>query len=302
MSPAPTAPAHSEPIARTVFGQSFQNPILLASGTAGFGPELADTVALDRLGGIVTKAVSLLPRPGHPAPRVAEFPGGMLNAVGLANPGLDRVKADQLPWFARQLSRARIIVNIVGFTEGEYARVIAGLEACEGIAAYELNLSCPNTQAGGVEFGTVPELTHRVVASCRSVTRRPLIAKLAPGLPELAAVAQAAAEAGAAGITAVNTLPGFLYGPESPRLGYGQGGVSGPALLPIGVQAVRLIRERLPEVGIIGVGGIRSADDVRQYLRAGADLVAIGTAQLAHPRLPERIVRDLERVSRGQSN
>ena len=282
-------------LARTVFDIPFQNPVLLAAGTAGFGRELAGVVDLDRLGGIITKAVSLQPRAGNPPPRVAEFPGGMLNSVGLANPGLDRVRTDHLPWLAARLTRARILVNVVGFAEAEYARVIEGLEDCSGIAGYELNLSCPNTSLGGAEFGSSAESTRRVVASCRAVTSRALVAKLSPGLADLGGIASAAVEGGADGISLVNTLPGFLYGREKQaRLGQGNGGVSGPALLPVGLQAVRVVRSRLPATPIIGVGGIRSADDARQYLRAGAALVAIGTAQLADPRVPERIVNQLE--------
>ncbi len=281
-------------LARDVFGSRFQNPILLAAGTAGFGRELDGVMELDRLGGIVTKAVSLQPRAGNPAPRVAEFTGGMLNSVGLANPGLERVRAEALPWLARRLTRARILVNVVGFTENEYAEVIAGLDGIAGIAAYELNLSCPNTSAGGVEFGADPEAVRRVVQGCRAATQRPIIAKLSPALADLAGIAAAAVEAGADGISAVNTMPGYLSTGGGPRLGTGNGGVSGPALLPIGVHAVRRIRERLPGFPVIGVGGVRCADDVRQYLAAGAALVAIGTGQLADPRLPERIIRELE--------
>jgi len=282
------------PLARDVFGHSFQNPVLLAAGTAGFGRELDGIIDLEGLGGIVTKAVSLEPRQGNPSPRVAEFPGGMLNSVGLANPGLDRVRADALPWLVARLTRAKILVNVVGFREEEYAAVIDGLESTAGIAGYELNLSCPNTSAGGVEFGADPDTVRRVVRSCRAVTRRALIAKLSPALPDPAAIAEAAVDVGADGISAINTLPGYLAAARTPRLGNGNGGVSGPALLPIGVQAVRRIRERLPDTPVIGVGGVRSAADVRQYLDAGASLVAIGTAQLADPRLPERIIRELE--------
>lgn len=282
------------PLARTVFGHQFQNPVLLASGTAGYGRELDGIMELDRLGGIITKAVSLAPRQGNPPPRVAEFPGGMINSVGLANPGLERVRSDHLPWLSSRLSRARILVNVVGFVETEYAEVIQGLESCDGIVAYELNLSCPNTATGGVEFGASPELTRRVVAGCRAETKRALVAKLSPALADIPAIAEAAVEAGADGVSVVNTLPGFLYDGEHPKLGQGNGGVSGPALLPVGVQAVRLVRARLPRVAIIGTGGVRSSEDVLQYLAAGANLVAIGTAQLAHPKLPERIVRELE--------
>ena len=284
-------------LSRNVFGHSFQNPILLAAGTAGFGRELDGVLDLDRLGGLVTKAVSLAPRHGNAAPRVVEFPGGMLNSVGLANPGLAQVRSAEIPWLVSRLQRARIIVNVVGFTEGEYADVVAGLEDCSGIAAYELNLSCPNTSAGGVEFGADPASVGRVVSGCRAVTRRALIAKLSPALPDIPAIAQAAVEAGADGITVVNTVPGYLFAGDRPRLGNGNGGVSGPALLPIGLLAVRRVKERLPETPVIGVGGVRSSSDVHQYLEAGASLVAIGTAQLADPHLPERIVRELETLN-----
>lgn len=285
-----TAPSLSS----SVFGHTFQNPILLAAGTAGFGRELDGVMDLDRLGGIITKAVSLAPRAGNAPPRVAEFPGGMINSVGLANPGLDQVRSRDLPWLTARLSRARIIVNVVGFTVEEYAEVIGGLDGLGEIVGYELNLSCPNTSAGGVEFGADPALVQRVVAGCRRVTRRAIIAKLSPALADIAALAQAAVDAGADGISVVNTMPGYLFDGAVPRLGNGNGGVSGPALLPVGLLAVRKVKERLPEVPVIGVGGVRSARDARQYLRAGASLVAIGTAQLADPHLPARIVRDLE--------
>jgi len=281
-------------LSRNVFGHPFQNPILLAAGTAGFGHELDGVIDLDRLGGIVTKAVSLAPRHGNTPPRVAEFAGGMLNSVGLANPGLEQVRTEEIPWLAARLHQARIIVNVVGFIEAEYADVVAGLEGCPGIAGYELNLSCPNTSAGGVEFGADPDSARRVVAACRGVTRRALIAKLSPALPDIPAIAEAAIEAGADGITVVNTLPGYLFEGDRPRLGNGNGGVSGPALLPIGLLAVRRVKQRFPDLPVIGVGGVRCTADVRQYLEAGASLVAIGTAQLADPHLPERIVQELE--------
>jgi dihydroorotate dehydrogenase (NAD+) catalytic subunit len=286
----------SATLARDVFGFQFQNPILLAAGTAGFGRELDGIIELDSLGGIVTKAVSLEPRKGNPPPRVAEFPGGMLNSVGLANPGLAVVRSELLPWLVSRLRRARILVNVVGFREEEYAEVIGGLEGVSGLAAYELNLSCPNTEAGGIEFGADPGSVRRVVEGCRAVTRRALVAKLSPALPDLVAIAEAAVAGGADGLSAVNTLPGYLASAAggTARLGQGNGGVSGPALLPIGVLAVRKLCARFPGIPVIGVGGVRSAGDVRQYLAAGAALVAIGTAQLADPRLPERIVRELE--------
>jgi dihydroorotate dehydrogenase (NAD+) catalytic subunit len=285
-------------LARSVFGITFRNPVLLAAGTAGFGRELDGIVDLDRLGGIVSKAVSLAPRAGNPPPRVAEFAGGMLNSVGLANPGLAHVREHELPWLTQRLGETRLIVNVVGFALEEYAAVIAGLAGFEVIAAFELNLSCPNTHAGGIEFGADPVSVRRVVESCRAATSVPLVAKLSPALPDIAGTALVARDAGADGISVVNTIPGLLRGGEGrgpARLGQGNGGVSGPALLPVGVLATARVVERtgLP---VIGVGGVRTAADVRQYLSAGAVLVAIGTAALADPRLPERVVADLERA------
>jgi dihydroorotate dehydrogenase (NAD+) catalytic subunit len=279
---------------RRVAGLEFPNPVLLASGTAGYGIELVGVSDLARLGGLVTKAVSLAPRAGNAAPRVAEFQGGMLNSIGLANPGVASVRERELPALAALGLPGRVLVNVVGFTRDEYAAVIMRLDDLEMHDGYELNLSCPNTSAGGVEFGADPATVAAVVTACRAATRRPLFAKLSPALADIPAVAAAAVDAGADGLTLVNTLPGMTFEGAHPRLGNGFGGVSGPALLATGILAVRRVRDRLPEAAIIGVGGIRSAHDVVQYLTAGADLVAIGTAGLADPRLPERVVRDLE--------
>ena len=284
-------------LSRTVFGRPFQNPLLLAAGTAGFGRELAGVMELDRLGGLVTKAVSLAPRHGNRAPRVAEFRGGMVNSVGLANPGLEQVRTELLPWLAANVRRAQVLVNVVGFTTAEYGEVVAGLDGVPGIAAFELNLSCPNTSAGGIEFGADPECVRRIVSDCRARTRVPLSAKLSPVLPDIPGMALVARDAGADAITVVNTIPGLLLAEgdtAAPRLGNGHGGVSGPVLLPIGVLAAARVVERTGGMPVIGVGGVRSAADVRQYLRVGAALVGIGTAALADPRLPERIIRDLE--------
>jgi len=290
-----SAVAHD--LSRTVFGRQFQNPLVLAAGTAGFGRELDGVIDLERLGGLVTKAVSLAPRHGNAPPRVAEFRGGMLNSVGLANPGLDVVRAQLLPWLAGHVRRAQVLVNVVGFTTEEYAQVVAGLDGVPGLAGFELNLSCPNTSAGGIEFGADPDCVRRIVATCRARTRLPLSAKLSPVLPDIAGMALVARDAGADAVSVVNTLPGLLFAEQngSPRLGHGNGGVSGPVLLPIGVLAVAKVVERTEGMPVIGVGGVRSATDVRQYLRAGASLVGIGTAALADPRLPERIIRELER-------
>jgi dihydroorotate dehydrogenase (NAD+) catalytic subunit len=277
----------------TAAGITFQNPILLAAGTAAYGRELADIVRLDTLGGLVTKAVSVAPRAGAPAPRVAEFEGGMINAVGLANPGVDAVRDAHLPWLATHLSRARTLVNVVGSTEADFPEVIERL----GDAPYdgiELNVSCPNVKAGGLEFGADPTALTAVVRGSRRVTRRPLFVKLSPTLPDIATTARIAVDAGADGISVVNTIPGLVIDVERrrPALGFGSGGVSGPGLLPVGVLATRKVRQAVA-VPIIGVGGIASATDILQYLIAGASLVAVGTAALKDPRLPERLVRDL---------
>ncbi len=281
-------------LARDLLGHHFQNPVLLAAGTAGYGLELDGVVDLERLGGIVCKAVSREPRAGNRPPRVAEFAGGMLNSVGLANPGLARVREHELPRLLARLRRARVLVNVVGFTIDEYAEVVSGLDDLEGITGFELNLSCPNTSAGGIEFGADPGCIERIVRSCRLATRRLLAVKLSPVLPDIAAAAVVARDAGADAISVVNTLPGLLHAGDRPRLGNGNGGMSGPALLPVGVLATARVVERTGGMPVIGVGGIRSAEDVRQYLRVGAALVAIGTAGLADPRLPERVIRDLE--------
>jgi dihydroorotate dehydrogenase (NAD+) catalytic subunit len=280
---------------RDVFGTRFQNPVLLASGTAGYGRELDGVMRLDRLGGIVTKAVSVESRAGNRPPRVTEFRGGMLNSIGLANPGLAHVRDHELPWLVRRLTTARILVNVVGFSVSEYVAVVSGLEALDGIVAFELNLSCPNTSAGGMEFGADAASVTAVIARCRAATRKPLIAKLSPALPDIGEMARTARDAGVDGIAVVNTLPGFAYDDAGrSRLGNGHGGISGPALLPAGILAVRRVLERTGGLPVIGVGGIRSGADARQYLAAGASLVAIGTGGLADPRLPERVVRDLE--------
>jgi dihydroorotate dehydrogenase (NAD+) catalytic subunit len=274
----------------SLFGVTFQNPVLLASGTAGFGREIARVLDLDALGGIVTKAVTPEPRAGHPGPRVAEFRGGMLNAVGLANPGVEAVATRELPWLAAHLRRARVIVNVAGAAVDDYVRVIARLSPLEAVTAFELNASCPNTAAGGLEFGAAPGPLADLVTRCRRATERPLVVKLSPALPDIPAIARAARDAGADAVSLVNTLPGALDG----RLGHASGGVSGPALLPVGVLATRRVAQHVG-LPVIGVGGIRTVGDARAYLAAGASLVAIGTAALADPRVPGRVAGGLGR-------
>ena len=286
-------------LAITVAGISFQNPIVLAAGTAAYGREIADVVGLDALGGLVTKAVSLAPRPGAPSPRVAEFEGGMINAIGLANPGVDSVRDEHLPWLASRLHHARTVVNVVGSAEDDFPQVVERLGANAPYHAIELNLSCPNVHAGGMEFGADPRTLASVVSRTRAVTSRPIFVKLSPTLPDIGRTAQVAADAGADGITVINTIPGLVIdvATRRPALGFGSGGVSGPGLLPVGVLATWKVR-RAVSLPIIGVGGVSSALDALQYIIAGASLVGIGTAALREPRLPEQIVRDLDRWCR----
>ncbi len=291
---------HRGSLAVHVAGLDFQNPIVLAAGTAGYGRELSDIVHLRALGGIVTKAISPEPRAGAPAPRVAEFDGGMINAVGLANPGVVHVVRDHLPWLATELPPVRKIANIIGFATDEFAHVIGILEealassATGALDAYELNVSCPNTKKGGMEFGADFVALSDVVRSARAVTKRPLFVKLSPTLPEIARSASVAADAGADALTLVNTIPGLVIDVDQrrPALGFGSGGVSGVALRPVGVLATWKVR-RAVQLPLLGIGGVSTADDALQYIIAGASLVGVGTAMLRDPRAPERIVAGL---------
>jgi dihydroorotate dehydrogenase (NAD+) catalytic subunit len=283
-----------ELLAVDVAGIRFQNPVLLASGTAAYGREIAGVIDLEALGGIVTKAVSMQPRNGAAPLRVVDAAGGMLNAIGLANPGVASVREHDLPWLANHLARARVLVNVVGDVVEDYPAVIRALENAAGIHGFELNVSCPNTKAGGVEFGADPRALREVVSSARAATRLPIFVKLSPALADIAGAATIAVDAGADAITLVNTLPALAIDVERrrPALGFGTGGLSGAALLPVGVRATWLVH-RAVEVPIVGVGGISRGTDAVQYLLAGASLVAMGTAALRDPRAPERVVREL---------
>ncbi|MGE0158986.1 MAG: dihydroorotate dehydrogenase [Gemmatimonadales bacterium] len=283
-----------------LLGTRFQNPLLLAAGTCGFGMEVAEVIDLERLGGIVTKSVTLEPRNGNPPLRVAEFGGGMINSVGLANPGLAATKRDKLPWLARNLSRARVFVSLAGHTVQEYFRLVEGLDMEEGFLGFEINLSCPNdARRDGPPFALDPAAVAEIVAGCRTRTQRPLLAKLAPNDPDLPGTVATATEAGADGLTLVNTTPGLLLHAASgaPDLGAGPGGVSGPALLPLGLRAVRAARGAtgLP---LLGVGGVLAPQDAVAYARAGASLVQMGTASFAAPRAGTQLVAGLERWGR----
>lgn len=286
-------------------GLSFQNPVVLAAGTAAYGRELAGVMNLDAVGGIVTKAISVEPRNGASAPRVAEFDGGMINAVGLANPGLDAARAEDIPWLAANLTKARVIVNVAGNAMEDFSTVVAGLDAANGIAAFELNVSCPNVRAGGLEFGADLTTLASLVSSARRKTKRPLFVKLSPTLANIADAARAAADAGADGLTLINTIPGLVIDVSTrrPALGFGTGGISGPGLLPVGLLAVWKV-SRAVRLPLMGVGGVGRGTDAIQYILAGATLVGVGTAALRDPRAPERIVDEIREwcASNGVSN
>jgi dihydroorotate dehydrogenase (NAD+) catalytic subunit len=288
-------------LAVTVSQLRFRNPIVLAAGTAGYGRELDDVMDLDAVGGIVTKAVSLEPRQGAPEPRVGDFDMGMINAVGLANPGMQEVARTHVPWLASHHRDTRKLFNIVGFQTHEFAGVIETLEGAAAlntgaVDGYELNVSCPNVKQGGAEFGADPESLRAVVRQARAATKRALFVKLAPTLQDIAGAAKIAVDAGADGITVINTIPGLVVDVERrrPALGFGSGGVSGRAILPVGVLATWKV-SRAVKVPVVGLGGVASAEDALQYIIAGASLVGIGTAALRDPRTPQRIVRDLTR-------
>lgn len=287
-------------LATRVFDTGFQNPVLLAAGTCGFGQELRDVLDLEAIGGFVTKSITLEPRQGNPAPRVTEFAGGMLNSVGLANPGMERTRSEKLPWIARNVRRARVFVSVAGHTVEEFYRLVEGLDGSDGFLGFELNLSCPNdARRDGVPFALDPDAAGAIVSGCRARTERPLVAKMAPNDRDVAATARRAVEAGADGLTLTNTLPGLLLEAGSGRatLGAGPGGMSGPALRPVGVRAVREARAAV-DVPIMGVGGVLGPADAVGYARAGAQLIQIGTATFASPRASTDLVAGLARWGR----
>jgi dihydroorotate dehydrogenase (NAD+) catalytic subunit len=264
---------------------------------------LSEVVDLDRLGGIVTKSVTLEPRVGNPSPRVAEFRAGMINSVGLANPGAHAVLRDRLPWLRERVRSARVLVSVAGHNPQEFAEVVQLLDPADGFDAFEINLSCPNdTRLGGLPFALDPDEAARVIEGVRARTERPIVAKLAPNTPDFGPVIRSIEGAGADGFTLVNTLPGLLLDPETGRavLGAGPGGVSGPALRAVGVHAVWRARS-LTELPLLGVGGIAETPDAVQYLMAGASLVQIGSASFWDPRSAERVLDGLQAFLRRRS-
>jgi dihydroorotate dehydrogenase (NAD+) catalytic subunit len=276
-------------------GLRLSNPVIASSGTFGYGVEFAPLVDLNQLGGLVVKGLSLEPMDGAPPPRVCETPAGMLNAVGLQNIGVRAFVAGKLP-VLRQYTTA-VVANIFGSTVEEYAEVIRVLEDAEGLAAYELNISSPNAKRGGLHFGRDPATAAEVVsAGRRAAKRRPLWVKLSPLVADITAMARAVSEAGADVLTIANTYPAMSLDPASrqSRLGRLTGGLSGPAIKPITLRLVYEAAKAL-KTPILGLGGIETADDILEYILAGATAVQVGTAHFVDPRASERLVGSLVR-------
>jgi dihydroorotate dehydrogenase (NAD+) catalytic subunit len=275
-------------------GLELANPVIAASGTFAYGIEFEEIVSLERIGGLVTKGISLEPIAGHNPPRIIQTAAGMLNAIGLQNVGVDEFLEQKLPPLRRH-PRCKVIVNVFGYTVAEYLAVIERLNRAEGIAAYELNVSCPNVHAGGMAFGADPGSLEYLVSRAKSASARPLIVKLSPNVTSIARMAQVAEGAGADAVSLVNTFLAMSIDVESrrPRLTNITGGLSGPAIKPI---AVRMVYEaaKAVKIPVIGMGGIVTAEDAVEFLLAGATAVEVGTASYADPRASERLAKGLE--------
>ncbi len=272
-----------------------RNPILAASGTFGYGLEFAHLVDLNRLGGFVTKGLSKEPIEGAPAPRLCETPSGMLNAVGLQNVGVRAFVAEKLP-VLRKFDTA-VIANVFGCAIEEYVEVIRTLEDADGLAGYELNISCPNVKKGGMQFGSEPALVAEVVGAARKAAKRPLWVKLSPLVTNIGLIARASEEAGADALTVANTYPAMAldFRTGKSRLGSLTGGLSGPAIKPITLKLVWETKKAV-KTPIIGLGGVESAEDVLEYLSVGASAVQVGTASFTDPTASERLVGDLTKI------
>lgn len=276
-------------------GLSLKNPVIAASGTFGYGLEFEDIVSLPKLGAFVVKGLSREPMAGNPPPRLFETAAGMINSIGLQNIGAPAFVEEKLPRL-RRIADAVVIANVFGYSREDYEAVIHILNEGEGIAAYELNVSCPNVKRGGISFGSDPVLLQEVVASAKSASTRPLIVKLSPNVTSIPVMARAAEDAGADAISLVNTFLAMAIDPETrkPRIASLTGGLSGPAIKPI---AVRMVYEaaHAVDIPVIGIGGITTAEDVVEFLLAGAAAVEVGTASYWDPCASEKIVDALER-------
>ena len=270
------------------------NPIATASGTFGYGLEFADVVDLSAIGALFTKGLSLRPHEGNAPPRIWETPSGMLNAIGLQNVGIEAFLSEKLPRLAE--AGATVFANIWGDEEEEYVEIVRALAGARGLAGVELNISCPNVRRGGMLFGNSPEATASLVGKVRKATDAPLVVKLSPNAPDLVESARAARGAGADVLSLVNTFVGMAVDPETgkPRISFGTGGLSGPAIRPLAVRMVHQVHRALPDVPLWGIGGIETLSDVLEFLSAGASAVQVGTANFRDPGVSGRLVAELD--------
>ncbi len=280
---------------------NLQNPVMVASGTFGYGPEYHRLYDVNVLGGMVTKSISLKPRPGNPAPRIYETPSGMLNSIGLQNVGLSAFVKDKLP-FLNGLRGPKIIVSLAGESVSEYVELARRLDREEGIDGFELNISCPNCEQGGIEFGVDPKLTGQLVRRVAAATRKPLIVKLSPNVTDIVAIARAAVEGGAQILSLINTLLGLAVDPVrwKPRIATVTGGLSGPAIKPVALRMVWQVHRALPKVPLIGMGGIMTPEDAVEFMLCGARAIQVGTANYVNPKAPLEILDGMRRYLRAK--
>ncbi|HWO02942.1 MAG TPA: dihydroorotate dehydrogenase [Blastocatellia bacterium] len=283
---------HDPRLAVEIAGIKFNNPVMGASGTFGYGLEFAELIDLNGLGGFSTKGLSARPLPGNPPPRIVETHGGMLNAIGLQNVGARAFVEQKLPLLRR--FDTRVIANVFGYSDDDYLEAIQILNDGEGIAAYELNISCPNVKEGGIVIGNSASASARLTQKAKRGSSRPLIVKLSPNVTDVSVLARAIAEAGADSLSLINTIVGTSIDVNTrrPRLSYGTGGLSGPAILPI---AVRMVQEvaRAVDLPLIGIGGIASTSDALEFILAGATAVQIGTANYYDPTVTTKVIQGL---------
>ncbi|BCS53413.1 dihydroorotate dehydrogenase [Geobacter sp. SVR] len=277
----------------TIAGIELRNPVMTASGTFGYGQEFSEYVNLEKIGAFVTKGLSLKPRAGNPTPRIVETPGGMLNAIGLQNVGIDAFIAKKAPFLAQVNTPA--IANFFGYTIDEYAELARRLDEVPEVAGLEVNISCPNVKQGGIVFGTDPKCAADVVSACRAATSKPLIVKLSPNVTDIVAMAQACADAGADALSLINTLTGMAIDLQrrKPVLANVTGGLSGPAIKPIALRMVWQVF-RAVKLPIIGIGGIMNATDALEFILAGATAVQVGTASFINPGAAEQIADEMQ--------
>ena len=275
-----------------IAGITFKNPVIGASGTFGYGLEFAELIDLNRLGGFATKGLSARPLPGNPPPRIVETHGGMLNAIGLQNIGARAFVEEKLPLLKSY--DTRVIANVFGYSDDDYLEAITILNDGDGIAAYELNISCPNVKEGGIVIGNSPEAASRLTEKAKRASSRPLIVKLSPNVTDVTLLARAIVEAGADCLSLINTIVGMSIDVNTgrPRLSYGTGGLSGPAIRPIAVRMVYEVAKAV-DVPLIGIGGIGSAPDALEFIIAGATAIQIGTANYYDPTVSMKVIDGL---------